>query len=158
MHYWLTVFVDAEAAATRETRNARIAEMMAPFDEAIEMPPYKVDCWKVSFAERFPEADIDAHDDLCCGGTLKETATYNRRAKWDYYLVDGSGGSRCEGTEPDRADFALLGPEGWQDQADFYGRMLGRGESRDEWIEVFQKVFAVHEAHGLVPVIIDYHR
>ena len=99
-HAKLVVMLEPEHD-TPEAQERRIAELMAPYNENMEVPPYEVDCdcnWLLKRDEN-DEIERDEngvgirvyfdHPKDCsdCHGSGKRTSTYNPESRWDWYQV-----------------------------------------------------------------------
>ena len=146
MHFLLTVLVDPEHASTEAKRQARVDQLMEPYGDLFEVPPYEADCWE------------DEHDATCCNGSLTMWTTINPYPTWDWYSFVGSGQSLFEHWKFDELPpFALLAPdEGWSDQDSFYGRVVDL-EDATEWNAAFRAKVQSYTEQGYVPVHVDCH-
>jgi len=147
MHLMLTVFVEPEHASTEGKRQARVDQLMEPYGDLFEVPPYEADCWE------------DEHDETCCSGELTVWTTVNPHPTWDWYQFVGPGSPRGKHLVPgERPSFALLLPEeGWCDQDSFSGRVVHFDEDVPEWNAAFHATVRSYTERGYVPVLVDYH-
>ena len=146
MHFLLTVLVEPEHASTESQQHARVDELMEPYGDLFEVPPYEADCWE------------DEHDDSCCNGSLTMRTTINPHPTRDWYRFVGGGQSRFEHWKFDELpSFALLIPdEGWSDQDSFYGRVVDV-EDAVQWNAAFRAKVQSYTEQGFVPVHVDCH-
>ena len=145
-HSLITVFIEREHALTEQTRAARLAEMLSPYDEREHVVEYEVDC--IGWA---PAGEERVHASECCGGRLKERVRGNPKGHWDYYTpLSDAAGEPCWGL--------VLPDEGWFDQLDFNrGVWPGCDERLKGWDEIFTAAFERYSAEGYVPVLVNCH-
>ncbi|MXW35290.1 MAG: hypothetical protein F4X26_05030 [Chloroflexi bacterium] len=147
MHLMLTVLVEPEHAGSEAKRQERVDQLMEPYGDLFEVPPYEADCWE------------DEHDEECCNGTLTVWTTLNPYPTWDWYQFVGPdsprGGDLIAGEWP---SFALLLPGGgWSDWDTFYGRTVHFHEDVPEWENAFRATVRSYTERRYVPVLVDYH-
>ena len=150
-HRVVTVMVEPEHLGNQEAIDQRIAAMMAPYSEHLDVDPYERPCWCVEWD------DFDSDDCEDCEGSGTVLTTNNPNGKWDYYMPINGMWDISVDDLPDRETYAILSPEGgWQSK----GRLGWWGISSDDqpdWPETFRRVFEINVTCGSQPVLLDYH-
>ena len=61
---------------------AKVTELLAPYDESTSVEEYKVDCWCIDKGKPDPKC-------IECKGTGQHKTNYNPRSKWDWWVIGG---------------------------------------------------------------------
>jgi hypothetical protein len=95
-HFFTMVILPKGAEPLEE----KVAELLAPFDESLEMQPYEVDCYCLK------DGKPDESCSKCHGKGVRMT-TCSPNAKWDWWVVGGrwSGTIQNEPTHSDDGGF-----------------------------------------------------
>lgn len=65
---------------------AKVTELLAPYDENISVDPYCETCWCVDYVGSKGKADPKCIE---CEGTGEHQTTYNPMSKWDWWVIGG---------------------------------------------------------------------
>ena len=144
MHYCATVMVEPEYA---NNTWVRAIEILAPYDEAIDVEPYEVPCDGCTY-----------YNGVCheCRGTGTRKTTYNPLSRYDYYHSLAEADGHYEEIKPGDATYAIVLPdEGWHSRA--RDGIVGNDRSAEEWQGVFEACYRTYTERGFIPVLIDCH-
>lgn len=174
-HAIVTVLVPADT----DDIGAKVAELMAPYDENARVEPYKVrldDADRASMADHYETGSADPaallpHVEAWSGyeGGIDEDglyylSTYNPLSKWDWWQIGGRYHGRlpndaCPVAEipPDYVTLAILTPDGaWHER----GRLGWFGMVHDEkeasrWEAERAELYSGY--NRCIAVVVDYH-
>lgn len=180
-HFTVGVLIPGDTAPT-EVENA-VGQLLAPFDENIDMEPYPVEIVGEKLAQMqdyYHTTDLgqlaakmpewNSCDGKVEGGTLYAMSTYNPQSKWDWWVIGGRWsdtvpGNVCKVRElPEGFDcYALVAPGNPEHPEPFWhekGQMGWFGMSynekgADNWDAERAEVLSAFPGHLLV--VVDCH-
>ena len=148
---YAAVMVEAEITDHNEVYQ-RIEELIAPYDESMDVPEYLIDCYCLR-QDSNPTPGIAVSDCGWCNGTGKESTQYNPNSKWDWWhMMD-----ECPSDDPDWVPYTFIAPEaGWQSRGDIGWFGISDNE-RDDWDDTYRNAVTYAQARGMRIHYIKYH-
>jgi hypothetical protein len=160
-HELVTVFVP-DNGGDLETA---LADVLAPYDEELEVAPYTLPCWCVTKGYKSETSEC-----VTCEGSGLRYSTDNPSARWDYYTIVSTW------TDATPSDLAmawgcnigdltsdiLVPVKGWLSQYQpvdvFSTENISTGTSDEEWAEIFKAEYQrCQEDPDLTALLVDYH-
>lgn len=141
-----------------EDIDSTIENLLAPYDENMEVPEYERPCWCVEHPQ--PEGCLDCH------GSEIEKTTYNTLSKWDWYKIGGRWDNALEGSNVQKIRefpegtlkcYALVTPTGeWHARAKMGWFGVSSNEQEDDkWQAEYYEILSAFPSN--LAVIVDCH-
>ena len=126
-----------------------VTELLAPFDEQLEVPEYKRPCLCIE----------DIPDPICktCNGSGIELTTCNPQSKWDSWVIGGrwDAGKNIKLCSEMVEPFAIVTPEGeWIEKGEMGWWAIVSNE-KSNWDVIYKEVFKKYA--GYQAAMVDCH-